>query len=198
MVLFLFLRLLFQPGCFFDFFVASYCTCFRSFDLSMEPLWRIVGFAGFSASDNLSCLYQWGSCTETGNEKEKSVSMPQHLNNQNKTQDISMQDKSFLQMKCIFFTIYMRCILIGPIVKLILMHQGFACDQYHSVWGQIQWSKMPSSSGHNCSGTAITVLHSRLVSPSSCSFLPHTELNWIMCVSLTSIEALPLATTDAY
>lgn len=64
--------------------------------------------------------------------------MLQHLNNQNKTPDISMQDKSFLQMKCIFFTIFMRCILIGPIVELIFMHQGFASDQYHSVSGQIQ------------------------------------------------------------
>lgn len=39
----------------FDFFVASYCTCFRSFDLSTQTLWRIVGFVVFSVSDRGSC-----------------------------------------------------------------------------------------------------------------------------------------------
>lgn len=55
----------------FDFFVASYCTCFRSFNFSMKPLCRIAGFADFSAADNLSCLYQRGSCRERGNKKRK-------------------------------------------------------------------------------------------------------------------------------
>lgn len=52
-----------------------------------------------------------------------------------------MQKKSVLQMECIFFTIFMRCILIEPIVELIFMHKGFAYDQYHcyiSVSGQFQ------------------------------------------------------------
>lgn len=49
-----------------------------------------------------------------------------------------MQDKSFPRMKCIFFIVFLRCILIGPIVELKFMHQGFASDQYHSVSGQIE------------------------------------------------------------
>lgn len=171
-------------GCFFDLFVASCCTCFRSFDLSLQPLWEFAGLAVVNASDSVWCLHQWGSCRETGN---RTYFCQVYSDRTNKKTDISMQDKSFLQMLCIIFTVFMRCILIEPIVDLIFMHQGFASDQYHcyiSVSGQFQWSEMLSSLGHNCSGTAITVLHSRLVSPSSCFFLPHTKLN---CESCTSV-----------
>ncbi len=118
-----------------------------------------------------------GAVPKTGNGEK--ISMIQHLNNQCKTSDFNMQNKAFF-MQCIYFTIFMRCILMG----LILMHQGLASDQYHSILGQIHWSKMPSSSGHNCSRTAITVLHSRLVSPSSCSFLPHAKLSRESCASV--------------
>ena len=52
-----------------------------------------------------------------------------------------MQEKSFLQIKCLIFTIYVECILIGPTVEMIFIHQGFATDQYHCVPGQIPWSK---------------------------------------------------------
>lgn len=39
----------------------------RSSDLSLRaPLKNCFGFAGFTASDNLCCLYQRGTCTETG------------------------------------------------------------------------------------------------------------------------------------
>lgn len=48
-----------------------------------------------------------------------------------------MQENSLLQMQGFFFTVFMKCILIKATVVLILVHQGFACDQYHSVSGQI-------------------------------------------------------------
>lgn len=54
-----------------------------------------------------------------------------------------MQDESFLQTKCIIFTACTECILIGPVVEIMFVHQGFASDQYHGVSGQIQRSKCP-------------------------------------------------------
>lgn len=81
-----------------------------------------------------------------------------------------------LQTQCIFSIILMRCILIGPIIELIFMQWWSATDLYDRALGSVQWSKMPCSLWYNCCGSAITVLHSKLVSPSFCSFLPHAEL----------------------
>lgn len=48
-----------------------------------------------------------------------------------------MHERRFLQIQCISST-SMICILIGPIVRLIFMHQESAFDLYHSISGYVQ------------------------------------------------------------
>lgn len=159
----MFLWWLFFNWIFFsNFFLASYCTSFRSSEWSCTPLksWWIIAF---TASDSLSCLFQEGSCRERGEEQ------------------ISNHDQKLVCS--VFFNKSIKCLLIMPRLKLYLIIWDLPVINI-IVLGCDSLMKMLISPGHNCSGSAITVLHSRLVSQSICSFLPHSELICESCASV--------------